>query len=138
VDADEPLRERARGEGDDRDLEHRPAEALEHVEPCREIGAALAERGSLEHHRGHARVGADVRSDAEHRVPEQSADHGREQRLPKGKPQVRRSDEHEQRDAEVRPQEQRVERPEHAQAVRDGLDSPRRRCVCHVLSLRRY
>jgi len=132
VEADEPLRKRACGEGDDRDLEHRPPKALEHVEAGREVGAALPERCALQHHRGHTCVGADQRGDAEHRVAEQAADHGREQRLPKGQAEVGRRHEHEERDAEVRPEQQRVECPEHAQALRHGLDSPRRRCVGHV------
>ena len=47
VHAEQPLRERAGCDCDHGDLEHRPAEALQHIEPGREIRAALPERRAL-------------------------------------------------------------------------------------------
>jgi hypothetical protein len=41
----------------------------------------LSERRPHQHHRGHARVGADQRGYAEHRVADQAADEDREERL---------------------------------------------------------
>ena len=56
------------------------------------------------------------------RLPDQD----REERLRQRQrgDEVRAGDEHEQRDAEVPPQEAVVEQPEHAQPVGDRLDSP--------------
>ena len=62
VHAEESLRERPGGDRDHGDLEDRPAEALEHVQAGREVGAALAERRAVQRHRRHARVGADQRA----------------------------------------------------------------------------
>ena len=41
----------------------------------------------------------------------------------------RARDDHEQRDREVRPEQEAVEGPEHAEPLRDGLDSPLRCCA---------
>ena len=55
------------GRGRDHDqLEDRPAEALEDVQPGRDVRAPPAERRALQHHRRHARVGPDQRRDREH------------------------------------------------------------------------
>ncbi len=105
VQAEESLRERPGRDRDHRDLEHRPAEALEHVEARREVRAALAERRAVQRHRRHARLGSDQRGGAEHRVADQPADDCREQRLLQRQPEIARGDEHEQRDAQVGPEE---------------------------------
>src|SRR5437764_998064 len=79
--AQEPLRERARCDRDHGDLEDRPAEALEYVQPGCEIGAALPERRAVQRHRRHACVGADQCGGAEHRVANHRADQRREECL---------------------------------------------------------
>ena len=124
VEAERPVGEGRRRGRDDDQLEDRPAEALQHVEPGREVGAAPAERRPLEHHRRHARVGADQRGDAEHRAADHAAEHRREERLLQRQAQVRRRDENEDRDAEVRPEQERVGRSQDAQPLRYRLDSP--------------
>ncbi len=138
MNAEDALHQGVGRDGDDRDLEDRPAEALQDVEPGRQERAALPERRALQHHRRHTRLRADVRGDAEHRVADQAADERREQRLPEREAEIRGGDEDEQRDAEVRPEQQRVEHAEHPQALRDGLDPPRRRLFAQLHSLRRY
>ena len=112
--------------------------ALEDVEPGCEVRAALAERRALQHHRRHARVGADHRRHAEHRVPDQAAEDGREHRVAQREVEVARRDEHEERDAEVDPEQDRVEQAEHPKPLGNGLDAPARRVVHGVSdSLRR-
>jgi hypothetical protein len=93
---EQPVRERAGRDGDHGNLEHRPAEALQHVQAGREIGAALAKRRAVQRHRWHACVGSDQRSRAEHGVPDQGAHDRREQRLLERQAEVRRRDEDEQ------------------------------------------
>jgi hypothetical protein len=113
------------GRGGDHDqLEDRPAQALQDVQAGREIRATAAERGSLQHHRRDARVGADQRRDREHAVSDQTADERCRERGAQRQVEVRRQDEHQQRDAEVRPQQRSVDQPEHVQALGDRLDSP--------------
>ena len=116
-------------------LEHRPAQALQHVEHGREVGAALPERRTLEDHRRHPPVGPDERGRGEHRVADQPADERRRQRVLQREVEVRRQNEHEQRDAEVRPEQRRVEQAEHAETIRYRLDSPLW-CLLQIRSLR--
>ena len=141
AEAEELLGESARAGGDDDQLEHRPAEALDDVERRRQVRAAPSERRAQQHHRRHARVGADQAAEPEQEVAddgggddraERDRQRQREPELVGGEDEERPRDDHEQRDREVRPEEQPVERAEDAQALRNGLDAPGRRVVrCH-------
>ncbi len=125
------------GRGSDHDqLEDRPAEALRDVEHGRDVRAALTERSPLEHHRRHAPVRTDQRSQREHRVPDQPADERRPQRVLQRQVEVGRQHEHEQRDAEVDPEQGRVDEAQDPQPLGHRLDSPARRF--HIGSLRRH
>jgi hypothetical protein len=129
LEAERPVGEGARGGGDDDQLEDRPAEALADVEHRREVRAAASERRAQEHHRGHARVGADHPRQAEHDVADHAADDDRDDGLRERqrRHEQRAEDDHEQRDAQAAPEEREVDEAEHAQALRDRLDPPVRR-----------
>ena len=96
------------------------------VDARREERAALAERCAHERHAGDARVGADQPRGGEHEVPDEAADDDRDERV--GQRQRRNEDrardDHEQRDAEIPPEEPRLEPAEHLQPGRNGLDAP--------------
>ena len=124
VEPEQLVAEQPRGGRDHDQLEDRPAEALRDVEHRRDVRAALPERSPLEHHRRHAPVRADQRSQREHRVPDQPADERRRERVLQRQVEVGRQHEHEQRDAEVDPEQRRVDEAEHAKPLRHGLDSP--------------
>ena len=131
AEAEELIRERGDGGRDDQQLEDRPADALRGVQDRRPPGAALSERRPHQHHRRHARVGADQRGDAEHGVADEPPEDDREKRLRQRerRHEVRPRDEHQQRDAEVAPEEALVDEAEHAQPRRDRLDPPGGRVV---------
>src|SRR6266511_1395613 len=117
--AEEPGRRR-----DDDQLEDRPAEALKDVENSGDVGAALSEGGALEHHRRHASVRADQRRKREHPVPDHAADERRRKRVLEREVEIGGEDEHEQGNAEVRPEQGRVQQPEDAEPFRHRLDPP--------------
>jgi hypothetical protein len=94
------------------------------------------ERRALQNHRRDTRVGPDERGEREHRVADDPADDGGGKCVAEREIEVRRQHEHEERDAEVGPEQRRVEQPEHAQSVGHRLDSPRRRLLQVLRSLR--
>jgi hypothetical protein len=59
LEAEELVRQGSGGSRDDEQLERRPADSLEHVDPRREERAALTERRAHERHAGDARVRSD-------------------------------------------------------------------------------
>ena len=124
VETEHTVGERGSRRRDHRDLEHGPAEALEDVEHRCEVRAALTKRRALQRHRRNSRVCTDRGRDRQHRVSDQPADDRRQQRLLQRQAEVRRGHEDEQRHPEVRPEQQRVERTEDAEALRNGLDAP--------------
>ena len=128
------LRERARGGGDDDELERRPADVLCDVERRGQVGAAAAERRAQEHHPGYARVGADERRDGEERVPDERADEDGEKRIAQRecRHEQRADDDDEQRHGEVAPQQGGVEAAQHAKPLGDGLDAPARSPLVHA------
>jgi hypothetical protein len=133
AEAEHLLREGTGAGRDDDQLEHGPAEALEEVEPRREIGAAPPERGAHQHHRGHASVGADQAAEPEqHAAGERCRDdcaerigkRERQTELVGRKNEERARDDHEQGDGEVRPEQEPVEEAEDAKPLGNGLDAP--------------
>jgi hypothetical protein len=105
-------------------LEDGPAEALQDVEACGQVGPPPTERCALQHHRRHACVGADQGREAEQRVADQPADERRRQRVPQREVEVRWEDEDQQRDPEVDPQQRRVDEAENPEPLGHRLDSP--------------
>ncbi len=124
--AEELVGQRSRGRRDHEQLECRPADPLEHVHPGRQERAALPERCAHQRHPGYARVGADQPGRRKHEVADEAADEDREQRLGKreSRDEDRAGDDHEQRHAEVPPEEPGLEPAEHLEPGRDGLDAP--------------
>ena len=139
--AEELVREGGDSRGDDQQFEDRPANALRRVQDRGSPGAPPAERRPHQHHRRYARVGADHRGDAEHRVADETAEDDREEGLRQREcgHEVRPCDEHEQRDTEAAPEETLVEEAEHAQPLGHRRDSPGGRVVHRLCSsLRRH
>ena len=126
TEAEELVGERSGGRRDHEQLEDRPADALQHVDPRRQERPALSERSAHQRHARHARVGADHPGDGDHRIPDDAADDDRDERC--GERQRRHENgaghDHEQRHAEVPPQEPRFEPAEHVQSRRDRVDPP--------------
>ena len=121
--------ESARGRRrDDDQLEDRPAEALGDVEHGRQVRAALPERRAQQHHRRHARVGADRRREAEQEVADQRRRPG-SRAAPAGATSVgtRKARRRRARAGETggSPQSRcRSSAPEDPQALGDRLDAP--------------
>ncbi len=123
---EELVRERSRSCRDHEQLEDRPADSLQHVDPRRQERAALAQGRAHERHPGDARVCADHPRDREHRVPDDAADDDRDEGIGKRERRYenRAGHDDQERDAEVAPEEARLEPAEDAKARRDGIDSP--------------
>jgi hypothetical protein len=124
--AEELVREgRCRGR-DDEELEDRPADSLQDVDPGRQQRAALAERRAHERHSRDASVRADHPRDREHRVAEDAAEEDRDARL--GERECRHEHgarhDHQERHAEIPPQEPGLEPAEDSEPRRDGVDAP--------------
>ncbi len=105
AEAEELVGERRRRGGDDEELEDRPPDSLQDVDPGREQRAALTERRAHERHARDARVGADQSGGREHQVPDEAAEQDRDERVRERerRNEHRTGDDHEQRGAEVPP-----------------------------------
>ena len=99
----------------------------------RQVGAAPPERRPQQHHRRHARVGADQPAEPEHQVAddrrrddrrERLGQRQREAALPSRQHEERARDDHEQRDRQVRPEQEAVEDAERPEPLRHRLDPP--------------
>ena len=136
--AEQPVGQRGGRRRDHEQLEDGPAERLDDVDRRRQRRAAAAERGPHQHHRRDARLRTDGGGRREHRLADHAADPDRDQRVRERQRGHQRGagDDHEQRDAEVPPEQAAVEEAEHAQPLRDGLDPPGRVLVAHAGSLR--
>ena len=144
AEAEQLLRECARAGRDDDQLEDRPAEALHDVERGRQVRAAAAERRAQQHHRRHARVGADQAAEPEHQVADDRGGDDRAERDRQRERRGRTASAGSTRNAPATITSSETERfaqsrkpsrtSEHPQALRDRLDSPVRRVVqCHAL-----
>ncbi len=118
--------QRSRRRRDDQQLEDGPADALKHIDPRRQVRAALSERSPHERHPRHSSVGADRAGHRQHDVADEAADEDCDERILQGEGGHERCarDDDEQRHAQVPPEEAGVEPPEDPESHRDGVDSP--------------
>ena len=126
LEAEELVRQCARRQRHDVQLEHRPTEVLGDVQAGGRVRPAVPERVAHEHHPGNPPLEADQPGKAEEGRPQHGADDRREERALQPQPgQERPREEDEQADAEVPPEQPDVEQRERAQPVGDGRDPPR-------------
>ena len=126
AEAEELVGECGRGGGDHEKLEDRPADALRDVDRRREERSSLAERRAHERHARDASVRADQARRGEHEVPDEAADEDRDERVGQRQrgDEYRAGHDHEKRDAEIPPEEPRLDPAEDLKPGRNRLDAP--------------